>query len=330
MKRPKIVNGKGTDLSNKEPLKKRAQKKLITQVRVLSLIDVAKRKGVNDHKIISYWNTYNCLGKVYTDKGRLYGRYCKNRFCTVCCAIKKADIILKYLPHIQTWKDPHFVTLTVKSVHANELSKMMDDMFKRFTAIKDKFRKWHSRGKSIKLVGVKSLECNFNPVRHWYNPHFHLIVPDKATANILVQEWKKYWGYKIAGSKGQDIRKVTNPEKCMIEVIKYGVKTFTDPDMNKDKKTKERKPGIIYAAALHNIIWAMKGHRIFERFGFNLPKLGTEKPNDVTELHSYKEWLYDIKSTDWISEDSTQPLTEYKPSPLLAAILENCVDEVLE
>jgi hypothetical protein len=41
----KKVHGEGTDLSNTEKLNKRAKKKLITQKRTLSLIDVAKKKG---------------------------------------------------------------------------------------------------------------------------------------------------------------------------------------------------------------------------------------------------------------------------------------------
>lgn len=330
MKKLKVVNGLGTDLGKKESLKKRAQKKLITQSRVLKLIDVAKRKGATNDQLIPYWNTYNCLKTVYSSEGRLYGRYCKNRFCTVCCAIRKAELILKYLPQIRKWKDPHFVTLTVKSVPHYQLKKMIYEMFIAFNFIKDKYRKGHSKGKRMKLMGIKSLECNFNPVKQWYNPHFHFIVPDESTANLLIQEWQKYWGYKITSRRGQDKKKITNPKKCLIEVIKYGVKTFTDPDMIKDKNAPKRNPSVIYAAALHNVICAMKGHRIFERFGFNTPKADEVKLKTITKLIIYQEWLYDIKNTDWISEDSALPLTEYKPPSILAAILENCIDDKLE
>ncbi len=37
----------------------------------------------------------------------------------------------------------------------------------------------------------------------------------------------------------------------------------------------------IYAAALDNIFKAMKGLRIFERFGFNLPNELVQKPMQV-------------------------------------------------
>lgn len=71
-------------------------------------------------------------------------------------------------------------------------------MFIAFNTIKDKYRKWHSKGKSIKLMGIKSFECNFNPKEKTYNPHFHFIVPDYATAMLLKQEWKKILGLRIS------------------------------------------------------------------------------------------------------------------------------------
>ncbi len=45
--------------------------------------------------------------------------HCKNRFCTYCCGIRKAELITKYLPVLQTWKAPHFVSLTIRAVNAN-------------------------------------------------------------------------------------------------------------------------------------------------------------------------------------------------------------------
>ena len=325
-----IVSGNGADLNCKERINNRAKRKLITQRRTLSLIDVAKERGVNQTELIPYWNTYNCLKKVISANGRLYGRYCKNRFCTVCCAIRKAEIINRYLPQVKKWKNAHFVTITTASVSKAQLNKRTDEMFFAFNKIKDKYRKWHSKGKSIKFVGLKSFECNYNPVAKTYNPHFHLIVPDEPTAKLIVQEWLKYWGYKTANRLGQDIRKVTNPEKCLIEIIKYGVKTFTDPDVIKDKTSAKKKTKNIYAAALYNILGAMKGHRIFERFGFNIPKPNKAKLKKVTALAVFQIWVYNIKNTDWLKEGTDQPLTYYKPPPELAAILEYFIDEVSE
>lgn len=61
----------------------------------------------------------------------------------------------------------------------------------------------------------------------------------------------------------------------MIEIIKYSTRVFTEPDPNSKKKMKASHK--IYMAAMYNIISAMKGHRLFDRFGFDLPKTSSEK-----------------------------------------------------
>src|SRR5450631_3241280 len=107
-----ILNGNGTDLTKNKPLMGRAKRKFITQKMVLGLIDVTQNNNTPLRKK-GYWNTYHCQSKVYTVGGRLYGKYCKNRFCTLCCSIRKAEITNRYLPVIQSWPDPYFVTLTI-------------------------------------------------------------------------------------------------------------------------------------------------------------------------------------------------------------------------
>jgi plasmid rolling circle replication initiator protein Rep len=36
-------------------------------------------------------------------------------------------------------------------------------------------------------MGIKSLECNFNPKTRTYNAHFHFIVPSKEIAEMLIK-----------------------------------------------------------------------------------------------------------------------------------------------
>jgi hypothetical protein len=52
--------------------------------------------------------------------------------------------------------------------------------------------------------------------------------------------------------------------------VKYGSKIFSEPDVN--KKAKGGRNPKLYVSALHYIFLSMKGLRIFERFGFDLPK----------------------------------------------------------
>ncbi len=87
----------------------------------LALIDVVKEKGEPERQH-AYWNAYYCQSNVIISGNKLYGDYCKNRFCTICCAIRKADTINRYYPIIFQWEDVHFVTLTVKSCKADKLN----------------------------------------------------------------------------------------------------------------------------------------------------------------------------------------------------------------
>ncbi len=171
-----MVCRNGTEIGNTEALKGRAKRKTITQKLSLCLIDVASKKEDEERKQ-SFWNSYHCQSEIVNSNGRLHGKYCKNRICTLCCCIRKAEIINKYLAVVQYWDSPHFVTITVKSISAKWLKEVIDAMARGFKRIKNKYRKRAQRGKGFILMSIKSLECNFNPTTRKYNPHFHIIVP---------------------------------------------------------------------------------------------------------------------------------------------------------
>jgi hypothetical protein len=99
-----LIRGAGTDLTNKEAIQRRGKCKFITQAIIRKLIDVAKEKEGAEKRVKAYW----CQSRIFESGGRLYGAYCKNRFCTLCCGIRRAEIIDKYLPVIKTWAAPHF------------------------------------------------------------------------------------------------------------------------------------------------------------------------------------------------------------------------------
>jgi len=326
--KPKIlVQGNGTDMSDIQALRGRAKRKLITNKVVLALIDLANKKG-DQIRLGSFWNTYHCQNKLISSEDRLYGVYCKNRFCTLCCSIRKAEIINTYLPILRKWEDPYFVTLTVKSPPLKHLTKMMAKVVEGFGQIIEKHKKRSQRNKGNKLVGIKSLECNFNPIKRTYNPHLHLIVQNEEMAKLIIEEWLIKWTPRFSNAKAQHMRKVENKERDLIEIVKYGSKIFTDPDIKyKPKSIKDHK---VYISALYNIYCAMENHRIFDRFGFNLPK--TEKSiieNSIT-LDEYQEWVFDDKATDWKNTDNELSLTQYHMPPNLIELLNYNMDIVLE
>lgn len=324
----KIITGMGSDLTNTKAMKGRVKRKVITQKMALGLIDASAQAGDETRKK-SYWNTYHCQNKVYTVDGKLYSRYCKNRHCTLCCSIRKAAIINSYLPTIQTWEEPYLVTLTVKSIPHNRLKPVMQSMVKELRRIIAKYRKQHQRGGNTKLVGVRSLESNFNPKSKKYNPHFHIIVANKAMADIITKEWlmrgKKGWVHEDA----QNQMKVFNNVKALIEVVKYGSKICTEPDVDKKMKVKGSNTGKVYIAALNNIFNAMKGMRIFERFGFDLPDQPRPDTSTTAIVKDYCEWEFHPGYFDWINPENGYCLTDYSPPAGLVDLLENRMDTKL-
>jgi len=324
-----IVNGTGSELGNDKFLKSRAKKKLISATLALNFISIADKKEDHEKKQ-SFWNTYHCQNRLYIVDGKLHGKYCKNRFCTICSGNRKADIINRYLPTVKGWKEPYFLTLTVKSCKAENLKVMIEWVMLTFERIYQKLKKRNQRGKGIKITGIKSLECEFNPVSKTYNPHLHLVVASKEIAETLKREWISIWkerGKRFVTWKAQKSEAVYNLESALVEIIKYGTKIFTPSDV--DNKSMNIKGGNINAAAMYNIIAAMKGVRIFERFGFNLLKETKQVPGSKV-AGEYSEWKYTRKYSDWHNTENELQLTGYIAPVPLVNLLKYNIDLQLE
>ncbi|MBL0235577.1 MAG: protein rep [Saprospiraceae bacterium] len=324
-KPPLILQGEGAVKGDSISLKNRAKKKVITQSIILALVDIARRR-IEVKREKAYWNTYHCQNRIIEVENRYYGDYCKNRFCTICAGIRKADIINRYYPVISKWSDPYFVTLTAKSVPAKTLNNRIDRMFLSLKKILTRNKKRHSRGKGIHLEGIRSLESNFNPIKRTYNPHFHLIVSSKEAAELIISEWLEQCTPAFAVSSAQNMRKVIDMNHDLVEIIKYGSKIFTDPTMK--KKAQSKISPYIYVAAFHNIIGAMSGHRIFERFGFNLPE--RTKETKISLITDYNQLVFVPEQFDWVSTETAELLTGYQPSDELITILAENINLDLE
>ena len=328
-KPPLLVLGKGSDLNEKKGMKGRAKRKLITQKMVLSLIDVAKANG-EDEFVQTCWRTWRCGNKLTRSGNKVFMKYCKNRFCTVCLSIRKALMINLYHPTLFKWKEPYFVTLTVKAQPYKNLKKWIGEgMLRGFRRITSRNRKRAQRGKGIKLVGIRSLESNFNPIKRTYNPHFHVIVQSRQMAELLLAEWLDLWTSKHANKQAQKMTPIRNKEIAMKELIKYGSKIFTEPDISKKSKLK-KNDRTIYVAALHKIFLAMKDHRLFDRFGFDLPDASKiKKGATVNIFQEYDRWQFDVKTADWKNEETGERLTGYIPPQEMIDLLENHIDAAL-
>lgn len=295
------------------------------------MIDIAKANG--EKEIVDrYWNTFHCQTKLISTDGRYHCNWCKNRFCATCCGIRKAKLIKSYYPIVSQWEKPHLVTITLKSVKGKYLNMRVNQIIKAFQRIMDRCNKRHSRGKGMKIMGIKSLECNFNATKRTYNPHYHLIVPNRVIGLYIQQEWKKELNKKEfnVGWKGQHIREVIKTERDLVEVIKYGAKILSDPDpAHKRKRIKGDMKGLhVYANALHTIYKAFDKHHLFSRFGFKLPE-EEETENTSQEIYDFEQWKYVPKLMDWINCDTGKLLTEYEMDGYLEYILKTCTDKEL-
>jgi plasmid rolling circle replication initiator protein Rep len=327
-----IIFGEG---ACKDSVRKRPKRKVIDQSVCLKLIDVAKEN--NETKWIKrYWNTYHCQTNLITHNGKAYGDYCKNRCCSICNAIRKAKLIHTYKPSIETWSDPHFLTLTVKAQPKTNLENWINGMVKAMSLILNRCRKRYLRGKGIKLIGIKSLECNFNPKKKTYNPHFHILCASKDIAETIKREWLELWNrdYKRTGLKRhryaltylQNIRKVNCTEEDLIETIKYGAKVMTDPTMQKGKN-KSRSPKI-YVTALHEIYRAFDRHKLFGHFGFKPKPQNTKTQKNGKAVSEFQMWIFDSEISDYVNIESGQIMTNYLPDNELVKIISKNIDNI--
>ena len=117
----------------------------------------------------------------------------------------------------------------------------------------------------------------------------------------------------------------SNHEKALIEVIKYGSKIFTEPDLKKTRTGNEK----IYAKALHNILQAMKGRRIFDRVGFDLSKQHKPDKPDIKLATEYERWTFETSRGNWINNKTKKPLTGYAARFELLEMLAFHVDDEL-
>lgn len=325
-KKPIEIPGLGSDIKEQSTLFAKAKKKLVTQEIAKELIAIAKKKGDRELEK-SFRNSYYCLSNIIVSNDKLYGNYCKNRICTNCNSIRKAKIINKYLPTIQSWEGAYLVTLTAKSCYANHLKSRMRAMKRAFRKIYSKCKKQHQRGHGPRLIGIKSLECNFNPTTRTYNPHYHFIVPSWEIAILLKREWMKLWTKKYTNGWGQDIRKIENNLEGIIEAVKYSSKIFTEPDPNKKREKASR---YVYISALYNIHSSMRGIRLFDRFGFNLPKNNEKYVVQINSLIEYEELSYSSEIHDWVNSDTGETLSGYIPTPELSNLLNHRINRTLE
>ena len=92
-----------------------------------------------------------------------------------------------YSEPLSKFKEPQFVTLTIPNVKGVNLKASIDLMNDSLKDIRKNLKKTY--GKTLK--GLRKYECTYNKKRDDFHPHFHLIMDDLETSNLLVDLWLK-------------------------------------------------------------------------------------------------------------------------------------------
>jgi hypothetical protein len=201
-----------------------------------------------------------------------------------------------YRKPLETFLDPHFVTLTIPNVSGEDLQKAIKTMLKAIQLITRVARR------TIKFKGIRKLECTYNAESDTYHPHFHFIVDGKENSEWLVDRWLER--NPSAERWCQDYRKAD--ENSLLELFKYTTKIVSKTD----------KGFKVYIKPLDRIFQAMYRIRTFQTFG-NVRMIS----EDIEEIESVK---YDIPyyeyvvwvwgESDWYSMLTGEALTGYEPS----------------
>jgi len=192
-----------------------------------------------------YERSLNCGQhvKVLSD-GSTESWYCGKRWCTVCSAIKQAELIEAYLPSLQAMGEPYHVTLTIPAVKAEALKNTIHGMPKIFARIKDSGRK-----KNINLSGIRKIECNYNHEKETFNPHYHILVDGEIEALYLRSEWLK----RVKGTDNKAQKIQVADKGTLKELFKYQSKVVVGKRFN--------------AKATDTILQGMNGIRTIQPFG---------------------------------------------------------------
>lgn len=288
-----------TFISDKKTLVKRARRKYFTRSMILKLVDAAnRRKDIDMAK--AYWRAYHCANVVYIDAlGKGTSTYCKCRWCLVCASIRTAVHINRYVEYVDSWTDSKFLTLTNVTCKDSQLEVTIENMISFFSSTLEKYRVRRFRGTTDhKLVGIRKLECTYNPKTDKYHPHFHIITKDKLTADILLSEWMDK--HKTAKISAQDIRNTNDGSK--MELLKYETKVLYSVGDGRR----------IYPRSLDWIYKCIKGKHTLSKFGFFLKSSDyVDDPTVRAMIVDHAKW--NQGKSDWILYSDDSALSGYIP-----------------
>lgn len=293
-----------TEVNNRQNLTKRSRAKYFAHAFVLRMVDLDSPLKK------SYWNSYYCCDTVAEkSNGETASLYCDARWCLVCNRIRSAKMINAYLPVLESWNDKYFVTLTIPNVPVDRLGDAIKTMQKEFTLVKNQFwQQYRRKQRADKLVGLRKLECTYNPDRDDYHPHYHVIIEGEQNARDLLAEWLR----RFPGARdiAQDVRKAD--DASVREMFKYFTKLITKASSGESMVLPEQ---------LDVMFRVLRGKRTFQSFGFTKPKETEEISDEAAEMAEQIEqesvveiYQWRQEQHDWIGKNTGKKLSGYVPA----------------
>lgn len=295
---------------NRYPYQRRARAKLLTRSLSTALAEHAKHNG--SPLETAYRRSIYCGDVIEQRDGKTRSHYCGYRWCLVCSRIRTARALDAYQPIVETWRDPHLVTLTVRNVPAGELACTLDD----FARIFDLCRRSVTNTHRLPFVALRKTECTYNQRRDDYHPHLHIVIDGRAQAELLRDAWLRRFGERAEAS-GQDVRRCK--ADAVAELAKYLTKLTV-------KTHKGEGRGVVSIGALDVIFTAMKGRKTLQPHGFRLESAVAEGI-EGDELHvaaadalvraEHQEpiyWQWVQEAADWVDRETGETLSGYDPS----------------
>ncbi len=279
-------------------LRKKAKRKALTVFLAGKLIEL------DTDNVKAYRNMYYCNSALEQDGQELKeATYCKNRLCAVCGAIKTANLINGYMPELKKMSDPIFLTLTIKAVEGRFLKTAINRMNATIRQIQKHLTKYHK----VKLFGLRKLECNYNPKKNTYNPHYHFIIDGEAKAELLRKMWLQY--NPTCDPRAQ--KAIPADMDTMIELFKYATKIIA-------------KDGLIHALQIDVIYTALRHKRTIQSMGIK-KQVDEDEREKVIYDHLAPDntnWIWNQEATDWINQETGECLTGFTPDKELKLLFE--------
>lgn len=286
-------------VTKQEKLNKRAKKKAYSNAIAMQLMTYVNNQEWD--KPLRYHTTYFCSSEIEQIGDKLTTYYCRQRWCPICSGIRTAKLMKQYEKPISEMTNPLFLTLTTKSVCADELEPRFNAMKKAIVRIKRNLLKTYN----IRLIGLRKTESQYKYIGNGeftYNPHFHFILDMlPCQAMLMTALWLNQWTLEEANPDAQNTRPADT--KSLKELFKYEVKPLTT-----------NKKGQFSPSALNVIFEALYKKRAIQAYGM--------KQNDVEEENDDSLQAIDFrtKKEKWqfrtlnYYNDIEESLTTYEPT----------------